>query len=142
VRRKRRPQRSNTLKDIGRLLGVAGTTNVDRKDKLLAQAAFLSRLAARANYFKIQRLNLDPSHALKIDSSFRNRCVGLITTYYDFTKHKVCSDRRLSIVRPFVLEVVRRLSRVVVRFTRRKKVGEGVAPLSGHHEPDWRDANQ
>jgi len=27
VRRKRRPQRSNSLKDIGRLLGVAGTAH-------------------------------------------------------------------------------------------------------------------
>jgi hypothetical protein len=60
VRRKRRPQRSNTLKDIGRLLGVAGTAHVDRKDKLLAQAAFLNdaQLAARSNYFKIRQLNL------------------------------------------------------------------------------------
>ena len=45
VRRKRRPQRSNTLKDIGRLLGVAGTTHIDRKDKLLAHAAFLNDTA-------------------------------------------------------------------------------------------------
>ena len=54
VRRKRRPQRSNTLKDIGRLLGVADTAHVDRKDKLLAQAAFLNDTehAARSNYFK------------------------------------------------------------------------------------------
>ena len=59
VRRKRRPQRSNTLKDIGRLLGVAGTAHGDRKERLLAQAAFLNdtALAARGNYFKIQRLN-------------------------------------------------------------------------------------
>jgi hypothetical protein len=57
VRRKRRPQRSNSLKNIGRLLGAAGTDHVDRKDKLLAQAAFLNdtALAARDNYFKIQR---------------------------------------------------------------------------------------
>jgi hypothetical protein len=60
VRRKRRPQRSNSLKDIGRLLGVAETAHVDRKDKLLAEAAFMNdtALAARGNYFKIQRLNL------------------------------------------------------------------------------------
>jgi hypothetical protein len=37
VRRKRRPQRSNSLKDIGRLLGVAGTAHVDRKNKVLVQ---------------------------------------------------------------------------------------------------------
>ena len=60
VRRKRRPQRSNSLKDIGRLIGVADTAHVDRKDKLLAQAAFLNdtALAARGNYFKIQTINL------------------------------------------------------------------------------------
>ena len=59
VRRKRRPQRSNTLKDIGRLLGVADNAHTDRKDKLLSQAAYLNdtALAARGNYFKIQRLN-------------------------------------------------------------------------------------
>ena len=32
VRRKRRPQRSNTLKDIGRLLGVVDNAHTDRKD--------------------------------------------------------------------------------------------------------------
>jgi hypothetical protein len=60
VRRKRRPQRSNTLKDIGRLLGVADNAHVDRKDRLLAQAASLSDTegAARSNFWKIQRLNL------------------------------------------------------------------------------------
>lgn len=60
VRRKRRPQRSNSLKDIGRLLGVAETAHSDCKDKLLANAASLNHteLAARGNYFKIQRLNL------------------------------------------------------------------------------------
>jgi hypothetical protein len=41
VRRKRRPRR-NTLKEIGRLLGVADTAHTDRKDKLQAQAATLS----------------------------------------------------------------------------------------------------
>jgi hypothetical protein len=60
VRRKRRPQRSNTLKDIGHLLGVAENAHVDRKDKLLAQAASLNETegAARSNFWKIQRLNL------------------------------------------------------------------------------------
>jgi hypothetical protein len=59
VRRKRRPQRSNSLKDIGRLMGVADTVHSDRKDRLSAQAAYLNdtALAARGNYFKIQRLN-------------------------------------------------------------------------------------
>jgi hypothetical protein len=58
---KRRPQRINTLKDIGRrLLGVADTAHVDRMDKLLAQAAYLNDTApaARGNYFKIQPINL------------------------------------------------------------------------------------
>ena len=60
VRRKRRPQRSNSLKDIGRLLGVADTAHSDRKDRLLASAAALSDTegAARSNYFKIQHANL------------------------------------------------------------------------------------
>jgi hypothetical protein len=60
VRRKRRPQRSNSLKDIGRLLGVADNAHVDRKDKLLAQASTLNDTegAARSNFWKIQRLNL------------------------------------------------------------------------------------
>jgi hypothetical protein len=59
VRRKRRPQRSNSLKDIGRLIGVADTAHSDRKDRLSAQAAYLNdtALAARGHYFKIQRLN-------------------------------------------------------------------------------------
>jgi hypothetical protein len=54
--------RSNTLKDIGRLLGVADNTHTDRKDKLLSQAAYLNdtALAARGNYFKIQRLQRRP----------------------------------------------------------------------------------
>jgi len=34
VRRKRRPQRSNTLKDIGRLLGVADNAHTDREGSL------------------------------------------------------------------------------------------------------------
>jgi hypothetical protein len=60
VRRKRRPRRSNTLQDIGRLLGVAGTAHVDRRGKLLAQAAFLNdtERAARSIFWKIQQLNL------------------------------------------------------------------------------------
>jgi hypothetical protein len=58
VRRKRRPQRSNTLKDIGRLLGVAETAHVDRKDRLLATAASLNDTegSARSNFWKMQRL--------------------------------------------------------------------------------------
>jgi hypothetical protein len=60
MRRKRRPQRSNTLKDIGRLLGMADTAYSDRKDRLLANAASLSDTngAARSNYFRIQLANL------------------------------------------------------------------------------------
>jgi hypothetical protein len=56
MRRKRKPQRSNTLKDIGRLLGLADTAYSERKDRLLANAASLSDAngAARSNYFRIQ----------------------------------------------------------------------------------------
>ena len=38
----RRPRRSNTLKDIRRLLGAAGTT-VNRKDRLATTAGYLVR---------------------------------------------------------------------------------------------------
>jgi hypothetical protein len=48
MRRKRRPQRGNSLKDIGRLLGVAANTYIDREDRLLAQGAFCPQDAERA----------------------------------------------------------------------------------------------
>jgi hypothetical protein len=55
----RRPRRANSLKDIGRLLGFAGTSHEeDRKDRLLAKVRKLSDTAgnARSNYFKVQDL--------------------------------------------------------------------------------------
>lgn len=56
---RRRPRRSNSLKDIGRLLGTAGTTYGE--DEFLALAARLNNVneTARSNFFKIQRLNLE-----------------------------------------------------------------------------------
>jgi hypothetical protein len=58
---KRRPRRSNTLKDLQRLLGVAGTAHeTSRKDRLLAKIRKLSDTEGNAlgNYFKIQTANL------------------------------------------------------------------------------------
>jgi hypothetical protein len=58
---RRRPRRSNSLKDIGRLLGMAGAVHEDsRKDRLLAKVRKLSDTEgnARNNYFKIQTANL------------------------------------------------------------------------------------
>jgi hypothetical protein len=58
---RRRPRRSNSLKDIGRLLGVAGTAHEEsRRDRLLAKVRKLSDtdINARSNYFKIQTVNL------------------------------------------------------------------------------------
>jgi hypothetical protein len=58
---RRRPRRSNSLKDIGRLLGIAGTAYEEsRKDRLLAKVCKLSDTQgnARNNYFKIQTANL------------------------------------------------------------------------------------
>jgi hypothetical protein len=57
---RRRPRRSNTLKDIGRLIGIASTAHEDRKDRLLAKVRKLSDTegSARSNYFTIQTVNL------------------------------------------------------------------------------------
>src|SRR5258708_40376849 len=56
----RRPRRSNSLKDLPRLLGVAVTAYEGRKDRLLAHAANLNNTegSAHSNYFKIQTANL------------------------------------------------------------------------------------
>jgi hypothetical protein len=58
---KRRPRRSNSLKDLKRLLGGAEVAHgQSRHDRLLEHAAALAdtEAAARENYFKIQILNL------------------------------------------------------------------------------------
>jgi hypothetical protein len=57
----RRPRRSNSLKDLQRLLGVAGTAHEEsRKDRLLAKVRKLSdtETNARNNCFKIATVNL------------------------------------------------------------------------------------
>jgi hypothetical protein len=57
----RRPRRSNSLKDIGRLLKASRTTyEGSRADRFKALAARLSDTedAAYGNYFKIQTVNL------------------------------------------------------------------------------------
>jgi hypothetical protein len=59
---RRRPRRSNSLKDIARLLGTAGTSHEEdsRQARLLAKIRKLSDTDgnARGNYFKIQTINL------------------------------------------------------------------------------------
>jgi hypothetical protein len=57
---RRRPRRSNTLKDIGRLIGIARTNYDDRKHRLHAHAALLvdTEAAAWSNYWKIRTINL------------------------------------------------------------------------------------
>ena len=58
ARRSRRPQRANSLKDVGRLFAIAGTV-YDRKDAFLAKIRALNETegAARSNYQTIQHLN-------------------------------------------------------------------------------------
>jgi hypothetical protein len=60
---RRRPRRSNTLKDIGRLIGIARTNYDDRKHRLHAHAALLvdTEAAAWSNYWKIRTINLQAS---------------------------------------------------------------------------------
>lgn len=58
---RRRPRRSNSLKDIGRLLGIAGTAYEEsRQDRLLAKVRQLSDTDgnAHSNYFVAQTANL------------------------------------------------------------------------------------
>jgi hypothetical protein len=57
---RRRPRRSNSLKDIGRLLSTASTTYEDRKGRLEVHSAKLNNTDgnAHSNYFKIQTANL------------------------------------------------------------------------------------
>jgi hypothetical protein len=58
---RRRPRRSNSLKDIGRLLGMAEPAHEEsRRDRLLAKARRMSDTVpnARRNYFNIQTANL------------------------------------------------------------------------------------
>jgi hypothetical protein len=58
----RRPRRSNTLKDIQRLLGGAGTTYESRKDRLIdtpAKYAVHPTAGARTIHWRLCSMNLE-----------------------------------------------------------------------------------